>query len=88
MPVFVLYRPNSEHDSQIQAYAREAERVTGHKLSLISLNTPEGADKAKLYDAVRYPAIVATKDDGQLLMLWQDEMLPTINEVAAYFSRS
>ena len=86
MKVFVLYHPNSEHDSLVKGFSRELARVTGHELELVSLDTPEGANKAKLYDAVRYPTIIATRDSGELIQLWQDEMLPTISEVSAYFN--
>lgn len=87
MKVFILYHPNSEHDTQVNQYVREAERVTGHKIETVSVDTPEGADKAKLYDVVRYPAVVATQDTGEMLQVWQDEMMPTISEVSAYLGQ-
>jgi len=86
MRVFILYHPNSEHDSQVNSWARELERVTGHKLEFVSLDTQEGATKAKLHDVTNYPAVLATRDDGELVQLWQGEMLPTIAEVSGYFS--
>ena len=86
MKVTVLYQPNSEHERRVLDYARDVKRTTGHELELVSLNSREGADQAKLYDATRYPAVLALRDNGQLLQLWQDELLPTINEVSAYFS--
>lgn len=70
----------------MQSYARELERVTGRKLELVSLETEQGADKAKLYDISNYPAVIAVRDDGELVQLWQSELLPTINEVSGYFS--
>ena len=84
MKVFILYHPNSEHDTAVNQYLREVERVTGHKLEAVSVDTPEGADRAKLYDVVKYPAVVAVQHTGELLQLWQDEMLPTISEVSNY----
>lgn len=39
---------------------------------------------ASLYDVTRYPAVLATREDGELLYLWQGEQLPLMNEVAAY----
>lgn len=86
MKVLVLYRPNSEHERGVLDFSRDLNRVTGHTLELVSTETPQGADMARLYDITRYPAILAIKDDGQLLQVWQDELLPTINEVSAYFS--
>lgn len=82
----MLYHPNSEQDSPVQAYARELKRVSGHDLQLVSLETPEGADKAQLYGVTNYPAVLAVRDNGELMQLWQDEMLPTISEVSGYFS--
>lgn len=42
---------------------------------------------ARLYDIVRYPAVLATRDNGEMLALWQGEQLPLMNEVAAYMDR-
>lgn len=67
-------------------YVRDFEHETGHKLELISTETVEGADKARLYDVVRYPAVLATAVDGQMLQLWQGDMLPLRNEVVAYLT--
>lgn len=87
MRVLVLYRPNSEHETAVESFARELEHRTGHKLEMVSLDTREGADQAGLYDVTRYPAILAVKDDGQLLQLWQEDLLPTISEVSGYFNQ-
>jgi len=86
MKVFILYRPDSEHDSRVQSFARELKRVTGHDLDLVSLDTPDGADQARLYDVTSYPAVIASRDSGELMQVWQDEMLPTISEVSAYLA--
>ena len=86
MKVIILYHPNSEHDTRVNSYVREAKRVTGHDLELVSVDTPDGANKARVYDVTRYPAVLATRDSGELLQLWQDEMLPTISEVSAYMA--
>lgn len=84
MNMFMLYRPNSEHERQALDYSKEFTHRTGSELELISIDTEVGAKKAELYDIVRYPAIVATREDGQIVQLWQEEMLPTINEVSGY----
>jgi hypothetical protein len=39
---------------------------------------------AKLYDIVRYPAILAVANDGSLQKMWQDMPWPLMDEVAAY----
>jgi hypothetical protein len=79
-----LFRPNSEHERSVTDFIRDFHRVTGRELSPISVDTREGAQQAELYGVIRYPAVVAVRKDGELIQLWQDEMLPTINEVSGY----
>jgi len=81
----ILYHPNSEFAGLAEDFKRDYEnRHYGHKVELISLETVEGAEMAKVYDVVRYPAILAIKDDGSLLKFWQDQPWPPLDEVAAY----
>jgi hypothetical protein len=87
MPVFILYRPNSDHERAVTEYARDFFHETGHELELVSTETKEGAEKAKLYDIVRYPTVVATAEDGRMLQMWQEDLLPLRNEVAAYLNQ-
>ena len=87
MKVTILYRPGSEHQSHVLDYVRDYKRQRGKDLELLSLDTVEGAAKARLYDVVRYPAVIATTDDGQLLQLWQDGRLPLMNDIDFYTKR-
>lgn len=82
----VLYRPNSEHATDVESFVRDFQRryESGKKLELVSLNTRDGAATASLYDVVAYPAILVLGDDGSLLSLWQGMPLPLMDEVAAY----
>lgn len=84
MKLSILYQPNSESARKVEEYAHDFQRQRGHQISLISLETREGADLAKLYDIVHYPAILATKDNGELINFWSGDELPLMNEVAAY----
>jgi hypothetical protein len=86
MKVVVLYRPNSEHERSVIEFAREFERRTGHKLGMISLDTLDGDNTARLYDITEYPAVLASTDDGALQKVWQGERLPLMNEVSFYTS--
>lgn len=86
MKVLILYRPNSEHDTAVQGFLREYKARTNRDIELISLDTPEGADRAKVYGIVEYPAILAMGDDGQLQKAWQGDTLPLIDEVSYYNS--
>jgi hypothetical protein len=85
MRVIALYQPNSEYARIVEEYVHDF--THGHperKCSLVSLDTREGADMARLYDIVQYPAILALSDKGELLKDWQGSMLPLSNEVAFY----
>lgn len=84
MKVVILYRPNSEHDTRVQSLVRDYEHQTGKHLELLSLDTRDGADKARLWDIVQYPALVALDDQGQVLKVWQDEQFPLMNEISWY----
>jgi hypothetical protein len=89
MLIQILYHPHSEHARQVEQYKRDFERSqnTG-EIELVSLETRDGADIARLYDIVRYPAVLAiTETDKKLMKLWQDEKLPLMSEVASYARR-
>lgn len=87
MNVCILYRPNTEHETKVLEYQHDFQRVTGHSMELINLDTIEGSSKAKLYDVVSYPAVIATRNDGQIMQVWQEDLLPTISEVSAYIDQ-
>ena len=84
MKVVVLYRSQTEHERAVLEFERDYHMQTGRDLTLIDLNTKEGADLAELYDIVRYPALLARSNDGELLQLWQGEILPLIRDVTFY----
>jgi len=84
MKVLVLYHPNSEQDGLVQDFARDYQRFKTKKLTLISLETVEGADYAQLYDITRYPAFLAISDSGTLQRLWQGNPVPLMDELDYY----
>lgn len=86
MKAVVLYRPNTDHERTVIDYARDYERQTGRKLEMVSLDTPDGAERAKVYDVTQYPAILAMDDSGHLLQMWQGEPFPLIRDVSYYQS--
>jgi len=86
--IHILYRPNSEHDARVSGYVREYHARTGRDIELVSLDTKEGAEMARLYGVVDYPAVLAVQPDGQLGHLWQGTMLPLIDEVSSFDSRA
>ncbi len=83
MKMIMLYHPVSGHARQVEEYARDFERVHHQAPELVSLETPEGAQLARVYDVVQYPAIIVTQDDGAHMKQWEGEKLPLMDEVAA-----
>lgn len=84
MKICILYHPKSDHARRVEEYANDLKRIKGKSAELLSLETREGADLAALYDIVQYPAVIARRDDGQLLKHWEGRELPLMDEVAAY----
>jgi hypothetical protein len=84
MKLVMLYRPDSEFARTVETYVHDFERSKREEIQLISLDTREGADLAELYDIVQYPALLARRDNGELLKAWQGPYLPLMNEVAGY----
>ena len=85
MRAVVLYHPQSDHGGVVEDYARDYKRSRGRELELLSLETKEGDNLAKVYDATSYPAVLAIDKDGRLLKLWQGAQLPLMNEIDFYF---
>lgn len=85
MKVTILYRPNTETESQVQAYARDFEHQTNKKLTLLDAESKEGIAFAGLYDVLQTPAIIAQEDDGHFLNSWTElDKWPTISELSFY----
>lgn len=84
MKIVILYHPNSDHARKVEEYAHDFSHQLGHQLELISLESTEGAEKARTYDIVRYPAVMAMSDSGELLKAWQGPVLPLMNELSFY----
>jgi hypothetical protein len=87
MQAIMFYRPNSEHETMVTRYLRDLNRQTGHSITMVSVDTQDGVAQAELYDILRFPALVVVKDSGELIQSWQDELLPTINEVSGYLNQ-
>ncbi len=83
----VLYRPKSEQEGQVLDFAADYKRLKNKELNLVSLDTLEGDNMAKLYDITSYPAVLAIKDDGQLQKMWQGGAFPLQNELDYYMSQ-
>ena len=84
MKVVVLYHPESDHARSVLTFQRDFERLSTKPIELLSLETPEGDGRAKLYGITQYPAVVVCAEDGEVLKLWEGEILPQISEVISY----
>lgn len=86
MKVSILYHPHSEYARPIEEYAHDFKRQRGHDVELVSLETRDGSSLASLYDIVRYPAILVTRESGELVFESEGPELPLMNELAAYIA--
>jgi hypothetical protein len=87
MKATILYHPNAEFSRTAEDYARDFARFHRTEIELVSLDTREGADLARLYDIVRYPALVVRDEHNSLVKQWQGEKFPLMDEVVSYLKR-
>ena len=86
MKLIVLYQPRSEHARATEAYVRELQQLHPDKeVVLMDVDGIQGSQKAELYDAVRYPALlVISGENNSLVNSWTGETFPLMDEVVAY----
>jgi len=84
MKALVLYHPESDHARSVLTFQRDFERLSSKTITLLSLETPEGDNAARLYGVTQYPAIIISADGGEVLKFWEGEELPQISEVISY----
>lgn len=83
----MLYRPATDHAGQVEDFVTEYQRLHPEKkFEILSLDSPEGANLAKVYGVTNSPAILAMADDGAFLQLWQDQHLPLFSDLDFYNS--
>jgi hypothetical protein len=88
MKLVIMYRARSEHGRKVEAFIREfKDRYEGPRVEVLDIDSREGVAMASLYDIVQYPAILATRNDGAILKVWEGTNLPLMDEVA-YYSQS
>jgi hypothetical protein len=90
MKLVILYRPNSEHATEVESYARDFEHRhdLADRTRLVSVDDRDGAALASLYGIMDFPAILAMADNGSILNIWCGEPLPLMDEVAGYIFSS
>jgi hypothetical protein len=82
--VVVVFKDNTDYARTVTDYLRDFKIQTGHDLSTLDPETPEGSEFCRVYDVVEYPTIVATSDEGVIQNSWRGLPLPTISEVSYY----
>lgn len=86
MRAVVLYHPISDHAGQVEGYVHDFKRFKGKEIEKLSLETMEGSELARLYDVVRYPAILVIGPDGRLQKMWQAPEMPLMDELDSYLA--
>lgn len=85
MKIIVLYRPASDHGRVVEEYLHDFTRNNPEiEMQILSVDTPDGAHAAELYDITAYPTLLAVRGDGELVTTWAGLPLPLMNEVAYY----
>ncbi len=85
MRVLVIYRPISEHGRVVDDFIRDFKaRIHGANFEIIDMDSREGISMLSLYDIAQAPAIIALREDGQMIQSWSGNTMPLINDVAYY----
>jgi hypothetical protein len=85
MKLLVLYRPKSEYATAVESFIRDfQQRHQQGRMEVLDVDSRDGMAMASLYDIMRYPTILALRDDGSILRSWEGEVLPLMDEVAYY----
>jgi hypothetical protein len=86
MHIIVLYRPGSEFARRAEDYIADFQRFhPGAQFDVLSIDSIEGSEKARLYGVMQHPAILAVKDDGQVQQQWEGiDKFPVMNDLAYY----
>jgi hypothetical protein len=85
MKLLILYRPKSEEARNVESFIHDFKsRHEEGRLEIVDVDSRDGIATATLYDVMRYPAILALREDGSVLKSWEGDTLPLMDEVAYY----
>ena len=86
MRVIVLYRPEAEFARRVEEYIADFQRFhPGETIEIQNIDSMEGAEAARLYNVMTYPAVLALSNDGQVQQQWEGiDKLPLMNDLAYY----
>ncbi len=88
MKLVVIYRPESEFSRRVETFIGDFKRRhegIGRRLEVLNVDSRDGMATMSLYDIMQHPAMMVLSDDGQALKIWTGNVLPLMDEVAAYF---
>jgi hypothetical protein len=86
MKLLVLYRPQSEHARAVDNFVREMQTRSTQEVELVDVDSQEGIRKVELYDAMQYPTVLATTDEGHMQKMWPGTPLPLVNDVVGFLA--
>jgi hypothetical protein len=85
MRFVAIYRPNSEFARTVEEFVHNfEERSGGVKAEVVDFDSKEGQSKCGVYGIMQHPTLLALRDDGELLKVWEGSQMPLIDEVLAY----
>ena len=85
MKVLILYRRQSEQARKVEEFIHDFGRWHPEaSIEVQDVDSREGMAIATLYDVLGHPAVLALKEDGQLVQCWQGDNLPLMDEIAYY----
>ena len=83
MKAYLIYRFDGPQQIRVDSLLRDLGDHWASKIELVDNQTRTGADLARLYDVVDYPALLITLDDGRQLELWQSSW-PLLSDIIYY----
>jgi len=82
--VTLLYHPDSDQNAMVRDLEYNYRKQTGKVLDKLSLETIQGAEMARLYGVVQYPAIIAKDTNGIMIRMWEGSNIPLVSEISFY----
>lgn len=80
MKTYVMFRRHHQSQNEADDYTKRLDDK--HiEYSLVEADSMEGVSMVDLYDVVRLPSVLVTRDDGQLVRMWLGE-LPDLSELS------
>lgn len=80
MKTLVFTRSRQTGQSNVDRLIGELKKL-GIQHEQIDVESRDGSARAELYDIVQTPAVITTRDDGQMLYSWQ-ELLPSSSDIS------